>query len=44
MTVLLPINGPETKKAETAAVTQITPREPVVARKSEWHDEKRRAL
>ena len=44
MTVLLPINGPETKKAETAEVTQITPREPVVARKSEWPDEVRRAL
>jgi cell cycle sensor histidine kinase DivJ len=44
VTVLLPINGPETKKAETAEVTQITPREPVVARSSEWPDEKRRAL
>ncbi len=44
VTVLLPINGPETKKAETAEVTQITPREPVVARKSEWPDEVRRAL
>jgi cell cycle sensor histidine kinase DivJ len=44
VTVLLPLNGPETKKAETAEVTQITPREPVVARKSEWPDEKRRAL
>jgi two-component system, cell cycle sensor histidine kinase DivJ len=44
VTVLLPLNGPETKKAETAEVTQITPREPVVARKSEWPDEVRRAL
>jgi cell cycle sensor histidine kinase DivJ len=44
ITVLLPINGPETKKAETAQVTQITSREPVVARASEWPDEKRRAL
>jgi two-component system, cell cycle sensor histidine kinase DivJ len=44
VTVLLPLNGPETKKAETAEVTQITPREPVVARTSEWPDEVRRAL
>lgn len=44
ITVLLPVNGPETKKAETAQVTQITPREPAVARTSEWPDEKRRAL
>ncbi len=44
VTVLLPLNGPETKKAETAEVTQITPREPVVARKSEWPEEVRRAL
>ncbi len=44
VTVLLPLNGPETKRAETAEVTQITPREPVVARKSEWPDEVRRAL
>ena len=44
VTVLLPLNGPETKKAETAQVTQITSREPVVARKSEWPDEVRRAL
>ena len=44
VTVLLPLNGPETKKAETAQVTQITSREPVVARTSEWPDEKRRAL
>jgi cell cycle sensor histidine kinase DivJ len=44
ITVLLPLNGPETKTVETAEVTQITSREPVVARKSEWPDEKRRAL
>lgn len=44
VTILLPINGPETKKAETAEVTQITSREPVVVRASEWPDEKRRAL
>jgi cell cycle sensor histidine kinase DivJ len=44
ITVLLPLNGPETKKAETAEVTQITSREPAVARSSEWPDEKRRAL
>jgi cell cycle sensor histidine kinase DivJ len=44
LTVLLPINGPETKTAESAEVTQIISREPVVARVSEWPDEKRRAL
>ncbi len=45
ITVLLPINGPETKKVETAQVTQITPREPAVTRSSsEWLDGKRRAL
>ncbi len=44
MTILLPINGPATKSVETAAVTQIAPREPAVARTSEWPDEKRRAL
>ncbi len=44
MTILLPINGPATKTAETAEVTQIAPREPAVARTSEWPDEKRRAL
>jgi cell cycle sensor histidine kinase DivJ len=44
ITVLLPLNGPETKRAETAEVTQITPREPVVARNSEWPDEKRRVV
>jgi cell cycle sensor histidine kinase DivJ len=43
-TILMPINGPETKRAETAEVTQITSREPVVTRASEWPDEKRRAL
>ncbi len=44
ITILLPLNGPETKKVETPQVTQITSREPVVARTSEWPDEKRRAL
>jgi cell cycle sensor histidine kinase DivJ len=43
-TILMPINGPETKRVETAEVTQITSREPVVMRASEWPDEKRRAL
>src|SRR5690606_13736373 len=41
-TILMPINGPETKRAETAEVAQITSREPVVTRASEWPDEKRR--
>ncbi|RYE11208.1 MAG: PAS domain-containing sensor histidine kinase [Hyphomicrobiales bacterium] len=44
ITVLLPLNGPETKRADTAEVTQITSREPAVTRSSEWPDEKRRAL
>ena len=44
ITVLLPINGPETKRAETAQVTQITPREAVGARTPEWLDGRRRAL
>ena len=44
MTVLLPLNGPATKTAETHAVTALTPRESAVAPKSEWPDEKRRAL
>ena len=44
MTVLLPLNGPATKTAETHEVTAITSREPAVAPTVEWQDEKRRAL
>jgi cell cycle sensor histidine kinase DivJ len=43
ITVLLPLNGPATKTAETAEVTPLV-REPQVAQKSLWQDEKRRAL
>jgi cell cycle sensor histidine kinase DivJ len=44
ITVLLPLNGPETKRVETAEVTPLK-REPAeVAQMAEWHDEKRRAL
>src|SRR3569623_367386 len=43
MTVLLPLNGPATKRAETAEVTPLV-REPQVAVTSQWQDEKRRAL
>jgi cell cycle sensor histidine kinase DivJ len=43
MTVLLPLNGPATKKTETAEVTQLI-REPQVAPLPQWQDEKRRAL
>ena len=43
ITVLLPLNGPATKTAETAEVTQLM-REPVVAPDVQWQDEKRRAL
>ena len=45
ITVLLPLNGPATKTAETAAVTPLV-REPVVTKTetSQWQDEKRRAL
>lgn len=41
MTVLLPINGPETKIEETATVTHL--REPIRQQMSEWHDERRKA-
>ncbi|MEO8758083.1 MAG: PAS domain-containing sensor histidine kinase [Devosia sp.] len=43
ITVLLPLNGPATKTAESAQVTQLV-REPQVAMTSLWQDEKRRAL
>ncbi len=43
ITVLLPLNGPATKTAETAEVTPLV-REPKVAQTSLWQDEKRRAL
>ena len=43
ITVLLPLNGPATKTAETAEVTPLV-REPNVAQTSLWQDEKRRAL
>ena len=44
MTVLLPINGPETKVEETAAVTPLH-RDPVQQQMpTTWHDERKRAL
>jgi cell cycle sensor histidine kinase DivJ len=43
ITVLLPLNGPATKKVETAEVTPLV-REPVVTPTPQWQDEKRRAL
>jgi cell cycle sensor histidine kinase DivJ len=43
MTVLLPINGPETKVEETAAVTPLH-RDPVQQMPTTWHDERKRAL
>ncbi|HEX4298639.1 MAG TPA: PAS domain-containing sensor histidine kinase [Devosia sp.] len=43
ITVLLPLNGPATKTAQTHAVTPLT-REPGVAPVPTWQDEKRRAL
>ncbi len=43
MTVLLPINGPETKVVETAEVTQLR-RDPVPQPMASWHaDERRKA-
>ena len=41
MTVLLPINGPETKVEETGTVTPL--REPNRQQMPEWHDERRKA-
>ena len=43
VTVLLPLNGPETKPAQTAEVTPLI-REPAVAKIPQWQNEKRRAL
>lgn len=43
MTVLLPINGPETKLEETGAVTPLH-RDPVQQHMPTWHDERKRAL
>ncbi len=43
MTVLLPLNGPATKTAETPEVTPLV-REQKVTPTSQWPDEKRRAL
>jgi len=43
MTILLPINGPATKTAETGAVTPLV-REPATIETPQWQDEKRRAL
>jgi cell cycle sensor histidine kinase DivJ len=43
ITVLLPLNGPATKRTETGEVTPLV-REPQVAQTSQWHEEKRRAL
>jgi cell cycle sensor histidine kinase DivJ len=42
MTVLLPINGPETKVVETGSVTPLH-REPAVQQTPEWQDERKRA-
>lgn len=42
-TVLLPLNGPATKLAETATVTPIRP-EPSGQQMPEWRDEQRKAL
>jgi len=43
MTVLLPINGPETKVEETQAVTPLH-RDPDSRQMPKWHDERKRAL
>ncbi|MDC9823742.1 PAS domain-containing sensor histidine kinase [Devosia sp. ZB163] len=43
MTVLLPINGPETKVEETGAVTPLH-RDPVTQHMPQWYDERKRAL
>lgn len=43
MTVLLPINGPATKREETPAVTPLH-RESAPQQMPEWHDERKRAL
>jgi cell cycle sensor histidine kinase DivJ len=43
VTVLLPLNGPETKKGETAEVTPLH-KEPAPEQLPQWQDERRRAL
>jgi cell cycle sensor histidine kinase DivJ len=43
VTVLLPLNGPATKKEETAEVTPLYP-EPALQQLPLWQDEKRKAL
>jgi cell cycle sensor histidine kinase DivJ len=43
ITVLLPLNGPATKTAETHEVTPLV-REPEATQTFQWQDEKRRAL
>ncbi len=43
MTVLLPVNGPETKVEETVSVTPLH-RDPVPQQMPTWHDERKRAL
>ncbi|MEO6394800.1 MAG: ATP-binding protein, partial [Devosia sp.] len=43
VTVLLPLNGPETKTEETAGVTPLH-RERPQAQLPQWHDERRKAL
>jgi cell cycle sensor histidine kinase DivJ len=44
ITVLLPLNGPATKTADTGEVTPLAREPATVAQMPEWHDEKRRAL
>jgi cell cycle sensor histidine kinase DivJ len=43
MTVLLPINGPETKVEESVSVTPLH-RDPASQQMPKWHDERKRAL
>jgi len=44
ITVLLPLNGPATKTAETGAVTPLVREPATVTQMPQWQDEKRRAL
>ncbi len=44
ITVLLPLNGPSTKKSETAEVTPLVREPAAVIETPQWQDEKRRAL
>jgi cell cycle sensor histidine kinase DivJ len=43
VTVLLPLNGPATKKEETAEVTPLYP-EPAPQQLPQWQDDRRKAL